>query len=43
MKTIAAFGNTDGGIFLIGVDDDKNILGLENDFQTLKKSGCRLL
>ncbi|MGI9530433.1 AlbA family DNA-binding domain-containing protein [Lutimonas sp.] len=37
MKTIAAFGNTDGGILLIGVDDDKNILGLENDFQTLKK------
>lgn len=38
MKTIAAFGNTDGGILLIGVDDDKNIIGLENDFQTLKKS-----
>ncbi len=36
-KTIAAFGNTDGGILLIGVDDDKNILGLENDFKTLKK------
>jgi len=38
MKTVAAFGNTDGGILLIGVDDDKNIIGLENDFQTLKKS-----
>lgn len=38
MKTIAAFGNTDGGILLIGVDDDKNIIGLENDFQTLKKT-----
>lgn len=38
MKTIAAFGNTDGGILLIGVDDDKNILGLEKDFQTLKKT-----
>lgn len=37
MKTIAAFGNTDGGILLIGVDDDKNIIGLENDFQSLKK------
>lgn len=37
MKTIAAFGNTDGGILLIGVDDDKNIIGLEKDFQTLKK------
>lgn len=38
MKTIAAFGNTDGGILLIGVDDDKNLLGLEKDFQSLKKS-----
>ena len=37
-KTIAAFGNTDGGILLIGVDDDKNIIGLEKDFSTLKKS-----
>ncbi|RLD40755.1 MAG: hypothetical protein DRI86_14680 [Bacteroidetes bacterium] len=37
IKTICAFGNTDGGILLIGVDDDKNILGLENDFKTLKK------
>lgn len=36
-KTIAAFGNTDGGILLIGVDDDKNILGLEPDFNSLKK------
>jgi len=38
LKTLAAFGNTDGGILLIGVDDDKNILGLEKDFNTLKKS-----
>ena len=38
LKTLAAFGNTDGGILLIGVDDNKNILGLENDFNTLKKS-----
>ena len=37
-KTVAAFGNTDGGILLIGVDDDKNIIGLEKDFNTLKKS-----
>ena len=38
MKTIAAFINTDGGTLLIGVEDNKNILGLENDFNTLKKS-----
>lgn len=37
LKTIAAFGNTDGGILLIGVDDDKNIIGLEKDFSSLKK------
>lgn len=36
MKTIAAFLNSDGGTLLIGVDDKKNILGLENDFNTLK-------
>ena len=37
VKTIAAFGNSDGGHLLIGVDDDKKILGLENDFNSLKK------
>lgn len=37
VKTIAAFGNTDGGILLIGVDDDKKIIGLEPDFKSLKK------
>jgi hypothetical protein len=37
LKTLSAFGNTDGGILLIGVDDDKNIVGLENDIQSLKK------
>ena len=37
LKTLAAFGNTDGGILLIGVDDDKNIIGLEKDFQSLKR------
>jgi len=38
-KTIAAFLNTEGGDLLIGVDDDSNALGLENDFSTLKKTG----
>ncbi len=37
LKTLAAFGNTDGGILLIGVDDDKNAIGLEKDFQSLKR------
>ena len=37
LKTLAAFGNTDGGMLLIGVDDDKKIIGLDKDFQSLKK------
>ncbi|RLD86771.1 MAG: hypothetical protein DRJ09_11470 [Bacteroidetes bacterium] len=38
IKSIAAFSNAKGGTLLIGVDDDQNILGLENDFSTLKKA-----
>ena len=34
-KTIAAFGNSDGGTLLIGVDDDRNVLGLANDYASL--------
>jgi hypothetical protein len=38
LKTIAAFNNGygDGGTLIIGVDDDRNILGLDNDLSTLK-------
>jgi Schlafen, AlbA_2 len=35
VKTIAAFLNTDGGVLLIGVDDEKKVLGLEGDYKTL--------
>lgn len=37
LKTLAAFNNGygDGGRLLIGIDDDNNILGLENDYSTL--------
>lgn len=35
-KTISGFMNAKGGRLIIGVDDDGNILGLENDFKTLK-------
>jgi hypothetical protein len=40
LKTIAAFNNGygDGGRLIIGVDDDQNVLGLENDYSTLKRS-----
>jgi hypothetical protein len=36
LKTIAAFLNTEGGILVIGVEDNGNIYGLENDIQCLK-------
>lgn len=36
-KTISAFMNSNGGMLLIGVDDDGTILGLENDYKTLSK------
>jgi hypothetical protein len=38
LKSIAAFANAKGGTLLIGVDDDLNVLGLENDYSTLKKN-----
>ncbi len=37
IKTIAAFSNTHGGTLLIGVSDDKKVIGLESDFKTLKR------
>ena len=35
VKTIAAFGNGQGGTLLIGVDDAGNVLGLEGDYHAL--------
>jgi Putative DNA-binding domain/Eco57I restriction-modification methylase len=37
LKTVAAFLNSQGGTLLIGVADDGSILGLDPDYQTLKK------
>lgn len=37
LKTICAFMNANGGLLVIGVSDDKEILGLSYDFKTLKK------
>lgn len=34
-KVVASFMNVDGGILLIGVRDDKQILGLQNDLKVL--------
>jgi hypothetical protein len=36
-KTVAGFMNRAGGILVIGVDDEGNILGIENDIETLTK------
>ncbi|MCC6760096.1 MAG: putative DNA binding domain-containing protein [Chitinophagaceae bacterium] len=38
-KNITAFMNSEGGTLLIGVDDDKNLLGLEEtDYKTFSKA-----
>lgn len=36
LKTIAAFSNLEGGILLIGVNDDGDVEGLEADYASLK-------
>lgn len=38
LKSIAAFLNSAGGTLVLGVEDDMNVLGLENDLSTLKNS-----
>lgn len=38
MKTVAAFLNSDGGDLLMGVNDNGNLVGLEQDFNSLPKS-----
>ncbi len=37
LKTLAGYMNGNGGTLLIGVADDGKVLGLEQDYQTLKK------
>ncbi|WP_295163545.1 helix-turn-helix domain-containing protein [uncultured Brachyspira sp.] len=38
MKSIAAFSNTEGGRLFIGISNDGEVLGLENDYSTLKQA-----
>jgi hypothetical protein len=38
LKTIAAFSNGQGGSLIMGVTDDMEVIGLENDYNTLKSS-----
>lgn len=35
LKTLVAFANSNGGTLLIGVDNNKKILGLENEYQSI--------
>lgn len=37
LKTLVAFANTAGGMLLIGVNDTKNIIGIENEYLTFSK------
>jgi len=37
LKTIVGFLNADGGTLLIGVDDSKHIVGIEDDYKTLRR------
>lgn len=37
LKTIAAFSNRDGGTLIMGVTDDMEVVGLENDYNTLRE------
>lgn len=37
-KTIAAFANSSGGILYIGVEDNREILGLEYDYELLRNN-----
>ena len=37
LKSIAAFANAKGGTLFIGVNDNLDVIGLQNDFNTLKK------
>lgn len=38
LKTLAAFSNGQGGTLIIGVTDDLEVIGLENDYRTLKSA-----
>ncbi len=37
LKTIVAFANTKGGLLFIGVSDEGEIIGIDNDLQTFKE------
>jgi len=40
VKSISAFLNSEGGQLLIGVNDDKDIIGLEKDYRLMRKQNA---
>lgn len=40
-KTVCGFLNAEGGTLIVGVDDDRSVLGLDADFGTLGSKGNR--
>ncbi len=43
LKTLVAFLNTDGGILLMGISDDKNIIGIQGEIQKYYKNDDKFL
>ena len=41
IKTVAAFLNSNGGTLLIGVDDERHVVGLRGDYSQFKKADTR--
>ncbi len=41
VKTVAALLNTDGGNLLVGVDDERNVVGLDHDYKLFGKKDSR--
>ena len=43
LKTLVAFLNSDGGILLVGISDDKNIIGIQGEIQKYYKNDDKFL
>ncbi len=43
LKTIAAFLNSEGGMLIVGVEDNGHIFGLDNDYSTTENSSDKFL
>lgn len=37
LKAVSGFSNAEGGTLLVGISDEKQVLGLEHDYSTLKR------